>query len=161
MKSKGAKRQRRERVRREKVRRERVIRNKIQVRVLEVERFKKCTAPSRKAHFEPKMAKKHTCSDHFWQLRFWKSAQRCGARHISTSKYTKHFSFGALLEVEMLKKCTALWREEHFEVKMVKAPQVRTAFESWDVVKVDSVVVRSAFASQQCSKLRLLDHFLF
>ena len=28
--------------------------------------------------------------------------------------------FGALLEVEMLKKCTALWREAHFEVKSVK-----------------------------------------
>ena len=28
--------------------------------------------------------------------------------------------FGALLEVEMSKKCTALWREAHFEVKSVK-----------------------------------------
>ena len=27
---------------------------------------------------------------------------------------------GALLEVEMSKKCTALWREAHFEVKSVK-----------------------------------------
>ena len=26
---------------------------------------------------------------------------------------------GALLEVEMSKKCTALWREAHFEVKKV------------------------------------------
>ena len=31
--------------------------------------------------------------------------------------------FGALLEVEMLKKCTALWREAHFEVKMYKTHQ--------------------------------------
>ena len=28
--------------------------------------------------------------------------------------------FGALLEVEMFKKCTALWRKAHFEVKSVK-----------------------------------------
>ena len=28
--------------------------------------------------------------------------------------------FGPLLEVEMLKKCTALWREAHLEVKCVK-----------------------------------------
>ena len=35
--------------------------------------------------------------------------------------------FGALLEVEM---CTSLWREAHVEVKMLKAPQVRTAFGS-------------------------------
>ena len=32
--------------------------------------------------------------------------------------------------VEMSKKCTPLWREAHFEVKMYKAPQRRTTFES-------------------------------
>ena len=31
--------------------------------------------------------------------------------------------FGPLLEVDMLKKCTGLWREAHFEVKSVKARQ--------------------------------------
>ena len=33
-----------------------------------------------------------------------------------------------LLEVEMLKKCTPLWREAHFEVKMYKTHHVRTTF---------------------------------
>jgi len=28
--------------------------------------------------------------------------------------------FGALLEVAMFKKCTSLWREAHFKVKMYK-----------------------------------------
>ena len=28
--------------------------------------------------------------------------------------------FGAVLEVEMTKKCTALWREAHLEVKVLK-----------------------------------------
>eukprot|EP00435_Cladocopium_sp_Y103_P072000 s103_g39.t1 len=32
----------------------------------------------------------------------------------------KTVGFGALLEVETLKKCTALWREVHLEVKSVK-----------------------------------------
>ena len=32
----------------------------------------------------------------------------------------KHLSFGPLLEVEMSKKYTPLWREAHFEVKSVK-----------------------------------------
>ena len=50
-------------------------------------------------------------SDHFWKLRCWKSARRCGAKHISKSKCTKHTILGALLEVEMSKKCTPLWRE--------------------------------------------------
>ena len=64
--------------------------------------------------------------DHFWKLRFHKSARRCGAKHMSKSKCTKHTSFGPLLEVEMSKKCTPLWREAHFEVKMHKAHHVRT-----------------------------------
>ena len=36
------------------------------------------------------------------------------------SKCTKHLSVGPLLEVEMSKKCTPLWREAHLEVKMLK-----------------------------------------
>ena len=62
------------------------------------------------------------CSEHFWKLRCRKSARRCGAKHISKSKCTKHLSVGPLLEVEMSKKCTPLWREAHFEVKMYKTP---------------------------------------
>ena len=57
-------------------------------------------------------------SDHFWKLRCRKSARRCGAKHISKSKCRKHQGFGPLLEVAMSKKCTPLWREAHFEVKM-------------------------------------------
>ena len=58
--------------------------------------------------------------DHFWKLRCRKSARRCGAKHISKSKCTKHTSSGPLLEVEMSKKCTPLWREANFEVKHFK-----------------------------------------
>ena len=73
------------------------------------------TFPSEKAQSTP-------WSDHFWQLRCRKSARRCGAKHISKSKCTKHYGFGPLLEVQMSKKCTPLWREAHFEVKMLKTP---------------------------------------
>ena len=38
-------------------------------------------------------------------------ARRCGAKQIWKSKDTKHSSVGALLKLEMLKKCTVLWRE--------------------------------------------------
>ena len=69
-----------------------------------------------------------SASDHFWKLRCRKSAHRCGARHISKSKCTKHTSFGPLLEVAMSKKCTPLWREAHFQVKMYKTHHVRTIF---------------------------------
>ena len=59
-------------------------------------------------------------SNHFWKLSCRKSVRRCGTKHISKSKYTKHTRLGTLLEVEMSKKCTPLWRESHFEVKMFK-----------------------------------------
>ena len=81
-------------------------------------------------------------SDHFWKLRCRKSARRCGAKQISKSKCTKHTILGPLLEVAMSKKCTPLWREAHFEVKMYKTHQVRTTFGSWDVEKVHAVVAR-------------------
>ena len=68
-------------------------------------------------------------SDHFWKLRCRKSARRCGAKHISKSKCTKHTILGPLLEVEMSKKCTPLWREAHFQVKSVKNWRSRTTLE--------------------------------
>ena len=60
-----------------------------------------------------------SCSDHFWKLRCGKSARRCGAKHIFKSKVAKHVGLGTLLEVEMWKKCTPLWREAHVQVKSV------------------------------------------
>ena len=52
-------------------------------------------------------------SDHFWKLRWRKSARCCGAKHISKWKCTKHIRFGTFLEVEMSQKSTPLWREAH------------------------------------------------
>ena len=75
-------------------------------------------------------------SDHFWKLRCRKSARRCGAKHISKSKCTKHLSVGRILEVEMSKKCTPLWREPYFQVKMLKTPGVRTTFGGSDVASL-------------------------
>ena len=62
-----------------------------------------------------------TCSDDFWKLRCRKSALRCGAKHSSKSKWTKHTTFRPLLEVEMSKQCTPLWRKAHVEVKSAKS----------------------------------------
>ena len=84
----------------------------------------------------PSQNVQHTpVSDHFWKLRCRKSARRCGAKHISKSKCTKHTSVGPLLEVAMSKKCTPLWREAHFQVKMYKTHHSRTTFGSSDVEK--------------------------
>ena len=67
--------------------------------------------------------------------------------------------FGAVLEVEMLEKCTPLWREAHFQVKMYKTPQCRTTFGSCGVEKVHAVVARSTFGSQSVKNTRGSDHF--
>ena len=74
----------------------------------------------REAYFQVKKVKKHLTFGDFWKFSCRKSARRCGAKHMSKSKCTKHASFGPLLEVEMSKKCTPLWREAHFQVKMYK-----------------------------------------
>ena len=98
--------------------------------LLEVQRSNKCTPLWREAHFQVKMYKAHHVRTSFWKLRCRKRARRCGAKYISKSKCTKHDMFGPLLEVEMSKKCTPVWREAHFQVKMYKAHHVRTTFGS-------------------------------
>jgi len=62
---------------------------------------KKCTPLWREAHFQVKNAQATSVSDHFWKLTCRQSARRCGAKHISKSKCTKHLTFGALLDVQM------------------------------------------------------------
>ena len=74
------------------------------------------------------------CTDHFWRFRCRKSARRCGAKHISKSTCTKHTMYGPFLEVQMSKKCTPLWREAHFQVKMYKTHHVRSIFGGSGVV---------------------------
>ena len=78
--------------------------------------------------------------------------------HFQVKMY-KALGFGPLLEVEMSKKCTPLWREAHFEVKIFKPLGFRTTFGSWDVEKVDAVVARSTFRSENVQKTRGADHF--
>ena len=95
-------------------------------------------------------------SDHFWKLRCRKSARRCGANDLSKSKHT---TVGPLLEVEMSKKCTPLWREAHLKVKMYKTHHARTTLGGSDVEKVHAVVVRSTFRSQNVESTRDSDHF--
>ena len=95
---------------------------------------KKVHAVVARSTFRSENVQSTPCSDHFWKLRCRKSARRCGAKHISKSKCTKHTIVGPLLQVEMSKKCTPLWREAHFEVKMFKTLGVRTTFGGSDVV---------------------------
>ena len=109
--------------------------------------------------FRSQNAQNTPWSEHFWKLRCPKSARRCGAKHISKSKCTKHLRIGPLLEVAMSNKCTPLWREAHFEVKMHKTHHGRSTFGSWDVEKVHAVVARSTFRSQNVQNTPWSEHF--
>ena len=79
-------------------------------------RDEKLHAVVARSTFASEKAKSTARSDQFWKLRCRKSARRCGAKQISKSTCTKHSILGPLLEVEMSKKCTLLWREAHVEV---------------------------------------------
>ena len=102
--------------------------------LLEVEMSKECTPLWREPRIQVKMWEARQL-DHFWKLRCRKSARRCGANHISKSTCAKHFSSRPLLEVEMLKKCTPLLREAHFQVKILETPHARTTLWYSDVEK--------------------------
>jgi hypothetical protein len=92
-------------------------------------------------YYEPRIAQYIAENYVYFQLRCSKTARCCGAKHISKPKCTKRLVSGSLLEVQIYKKCTPLWREAHFQVKMLKTPGVRTTFGSCDVEKVHAVVV--------------------
>ena len=100
-------------------------------------------------HISKSKCTKRLSFGHFWKLRCRKSARRCGAKHIPKSKCTKRLSSGPLLEVAMSKKCTPLWREAHFQVKMYKTHHSRTTFGGSDVEKV----------SKKCTPLWREAHF--
>ena len=98
-------------------------------------RDEKLHAVVARSTFPSQNAQSTSFSDHSWKLRWRKSVRRCGTKHISKSKCTKHTMPRPLLEVEMSKKCTPLWREARFQVKSVKNSGIRTTFGRSDVEK--------------------------
>ena len=64
----------------------------------------------------------------------------------------KMYIVGPLLEVAMSKKCTPLWREAHFQVKMYKTHQVRTTCGSSDVEKVARRCGAKHISKSKCTK---------
>ena len=121
--------------------------------------MKSCTLLWREAHFQVTMYKTHKFSDHFWKFRCRKIAHSCGAKHISKSQCTKHTILRPLLEAQMSKKCTPLWREAHFHVIMYKTHHSQTIFGSSDVEKLHTVVARSTFPTENLQTTPTSDHF--
>ena len=89
--------------------------------------------------------------DHFWKLRCLKSARRCGAKHISKSKCTKHTQLRTTFGSCDVEKVHAVVARSTFRFQDCdKTPGVRTTFGGCDVEKVHAVVARSTFPSQKC-----------
>ena len=61
----------------------------------------RCQKSAARSTFRSQNVQSTPFSDHFWKLRCRKSARRCGAKHISKWKCTKHYMFAPLLEVQM------------------------------------------------------------
>ena len=67
---------------------------------------------------------------------------------------------GELFEVQMLNKCTPLWRKAHVEAKMFKNCSPRSTFRRSDVEKLHAAVAKSTFGSENAQNMRCLEHFL-
>ena len=120
---------------------------------------KKCTPLWREAHFQVKMYKTHHCRTTFGSCDVEKvhavvARSTFRSQNVQNTRGSDHF-----LEVEMSKKCTPLWREAHFEVKMYKTPHVRATFGGSDLEKVHAVVAGSTFRSQNVQNTRGSDYF--
>ena len=79
------------------------------------------------------------------EIQIIKNARRCGAKHFSMPRILETDRLGALFEVELSKKCTPLWREAHFEVKMYKHTMLGALLEVENDEKVHAVVAQSTF----------------
>ena len=110
--------------------------------------MKKCTPLWREAHFQVKMDKTLEERTTFgsWDV---EKVHAVVARSTFWSQNVQNTMVGPLLEVARSKKCTPLWREAHFQVKMHKTHHVRTTFGGSDVEKV----------SKKCTPLWREAHF--
>ena len=124
--------------------------------------MKNCTPLRREAHVEIKMHK----APQLWStFRSWDvekvhtvvARSTFASQNVQNTPFADHF--GPLLEVEMSKKCTPLWREARAEVKIYKTHHVQSTFGSWDVEKVHAVVAWSTFRSQNVQNTSASEHF--
>ena len=69
---------------------------------------KKVHAVVARSTFASQNVQNTSAPDRFWKLRCRKSARRCGAKHISKSKCTKHTMYGQFLEV----RCRFAWQAQ-------------------------------------------------
>ena len=118
-------------------------------------RNEKLHATVLRSTFRSQNVKNTSCPDYFWKL-------RCGKVHAAAFKVkickTHHvwLTFGELLEVEVLKNCTPLWREAHFEVKSQNVKKNSLSDRFWKLRCSKST--RSCGAKHMSKSKRLKNH---
>ena len=121
--------------------------------------MKNCTQLWREAHFEVKSVKNWRSRTTFgsWDVEkvhavVARSTFR--SQNVQNTPASDHF-----WKLRCRKKCTPLWREAHFEVKMYKTHHAQTTFGSWDVETVHAVVARSTVRSQNAQNTPRAERF--
>ena len=82
--------------------------------LLDIEMCKRCTPSWRedaRNTYGSQNVQDTPCPENFWKLRCGKNAPYCGAKQFRKSKVLKTHGLGPLLDVQISKKCTLLWRE--------------------------------------------------
>ena len=119
-----------------------------------------CTPLWREAHFQVKMYKTPQLRTTFGSWDVEKVHAVVARSTFPSQNVQKHLSSGPLLEVATSKKCTPLWREAHFQVKMYKTPQLRTTFGSCDVRKSARRCGAKHISKSKCTKHTILGPLL-
>ena len=134
--------------------------------LLEVAMSKKGHAVVAGSTFPSQNVQNTTCSRHFWRFGCWKSARRCGAKHISKSKCTKHTMFGVrttlgVWDVEFRKSARRCGAKQISKSECPKHTMFGQLLESEmsSFEKVRAVVARSTVPSQNVKNTRVSDHF--
>ena len=67
-------------------------------------RDEKVHAVAARSTFASQNVQNTRVSEHFWKLGCRKSARRCGAKHISKSKCTKHTMYGPFWKLDVVSR---------------------------------------------------------
>ena len=103
-------------------------------------------------------AKSTSRSGHFWKLRCRKSARRCGAKHISKSKCTKHTILGPLWKLRCRKSARRCGTKHISKSKCTKHTSFGPPLEV-EMLESDAIAARSTCRSQNVQNTPFSDHF--
>ena len=110
-----------------------------------------------KSTFAVKMLKNWRSRSTFWGSDVEK-LHAAVAKHTFWSENAKKLTVSE--HFRMSKNCTPLWRNTHFEVKMLKNWRPRSTFWSSGVAKLHAAVAKRTCGHENAKKLTASEHFL-